>query len=189
MIIQSSDLILKGCKAEWMMASTSKDPNQLPPLPDGWTQHFSRREGRPYYFNKRTGAKTWDIRDIISNENLPSSGVTKDINELSVEELERLLEEKKKKEGEDVKSSKSKRKSTSCDDVNNPKRKKIVFDLPKSPKKNLLKNPIVTTQRLLINDNESSPKSRARKDDNDSSVDNSYSGICCGRLNVYEIVS
>ena len=155
------------------MASTSKESNHLPPLPDGWTQHFSRREGRPYYFNKRTGAKTWDIRDIISHENLPASSVSRDINELSVGELERLLEEKKKKEEEEVKSNKTKRKSTTNDDINSPKRKKIVFDLPKSPKKNLLKNPIVTTQRLLINTNESSPEARSRKVDNDSSVDKS----------------
>merc|ERR1712098_723906 len=62
------------------MASTSRD--RMPVLPRGWSRHASSScPGRFYFFNTETGAKTWDIRDIISGKDLPKEASTKDINE------------------------------------------------------------------------------------------------------------
>ena len=98
--------------------------------------------GRYYYFNTETGAKTWDIRDIISGKDLPMEASKKDINDLSVHELEKLLEEKKKRERFDNQSASSnKRKSSESidnkrkdqdSDVLNQKRKKIAIDIHKN---------------------------------------------------------
>ena len=98
--------------------------------------------GRYYYFNTETGAKTWDIRDIISGKDLPMEASNKDINDLSIHELEKLLEEKKKRERlEKQSASSNKRKSSESidnkrknqnSDVLNPKRKKIAIDIHKN---------------------------------------------------------
>ena len=36
-----------------------------PPLPPGWSCHLSKSTGMMYYFNRFTGAKTWDIGELI----------------------------------------------------------------------------------------------------------------------------
>ena len=122
-----------------MMASTSRD--KMPVLPRGWSRHASNScPGRFYFFNTETGAKTWDIRDIISGKDLPKEASTKDINELSIDELEKLLEEKKKRECMENQSTSKRKSLDSIDnkrknegsDILNPKRKKIAFDLQKN---------------------------------------------------------
>jgi len=124
-----------------MMASKSGE--KMPDLPRGWSRHVSNScPGRYYYFNTETGAKTWDIRDIISGKDLPMEASNKDINDLSIHELEKLLEEKKKRERlEKQSASSNKRKSSESidnkrknqnSDVLNPKRKKIAIDIHKN---------------------------------------------------------
>ena len=137
------------------MASTSKQ--KVPVLPRGWSQHESKSNpGRMYYFNEMTGARTWDIRDIVSRDSLPQTSVTSDINSLSVSQLEQLLEQRKKEEAE---TNLLKRK-TSINPSEPSKRAKIVFDPSKDIVKKIEKNPTVTSQRLLENRTRSSSRSK-----------------------------
>ena len=149
------------------MASTSTDKDHSADhLPHGWSRHESTKiPGKFYYFNELTGARTWDLRDVgprhdkPSTSNTPSRGTahsrgpsnmtvpSPDINSLSVEQLEQLIEKKKKQEAGRSFSKNSKRKSSDLNQEQ-PKRQKIVFDLPNNSNQ-IKKNPIVTSDRLL----------------------------------------
>ena len=128
---------------------TSRKP---PPLPRGWSQHESTKiPGKLYYFNKGTGVTTWDIRDIISSADLPVTGRQRDINSLSVEELETLLKLRKQ---EDASPSKQKRKLVrETNSVSNKKRKKIVLHFSKEetkPKEDALKTSQLALEKSPI---------------------------------------
>ena len=128
-----------------------------PPLPPGWSQHESNKcPGKVknlhfklltftdifkvYYFNKQTGATTWDIRDIVSKADLPSSGRQPDLSNISVEELERML--RRKKQEENLSPSKQKRK-LSEENNSNHKRKRIVLNFStEEDEKNKLKSKV-----------------------------------------------
>ena len=128
---------------------TSRKP---PPLPRGWSQHESTKiPGKLYYFNKGTGVTTWDIRDIISSADLPVTGRQRDINSLSVEELETLLRLRKQ---EDASPSKQKRKLVrETNSLSNKKRKKIVLHFSKEetkPKEDALKTSQLALEKSPI---------------------------------------
>ena len=40
-------------------------PVPKPSLPPGWSCHVSKSTGMNYYFNRFTGAKTWELSDIL----------------------------------------------------------------------------------------------------------------------------
>ena len=64
----SLNIFSENYDLRFMMASTSK-PAPRPVLPPGWSQHMSTRvPGQYYYFNRETGATTWDIREIVSGK-------------------------------------------------------------------------------------------------------------------------
>ena len=157
------------------MASTSKE-RKVPPLPPGWSQHESKSHpGVVYYWNKDTGARTWDLKDIVSSGDLPvtsAAGTAPDINTLSVEQLEKLLEVKKRQEAGGQSSSspsKSKRKSSENDCISHSKRKKIVFDLPKRDLQTLPK-PSIKNERLS---DSSEPRCKSKDQSSDKSTERS----------------
>ena len=48
--------------------------NSKPPLPPGWSCHVSNScPGRVYYFNKKTGDKTWNLEDLMSRPSMKKS--------------------------------------------------------------------------------------------------------------------
>ena len=70
-------------------------------LPKGWSKHpSSSHPGHFYYYNQITGAKTWDSEDLVSiNDNKALTverEIVTDVRCLGIEELEKLLAEKKK---------------------------------------------------------------------------------------------
>ena len=126
----------------------------LPPLPPDWSEHYSTSHpGHVYYYNSKTGAKTWDRDAILKtiSMNSDSKQMKKketDINSLDIEELERLLASKKNEKQELEKKSKGvkkdnlaviesdvkaeKRKNNSLEEPSLKKRPKIVFDMKKA---------------------------------------------------------
>ena len=75
-------------------------PNcRLPPLPPDWSEHpSSSHPGHVYYYNKYTGDKTWDREQLVAmggNKETVADRV-KVVSSLGIEELEKLLEEKKR---------------------------------------------------------------------------------------------
>ena len=40
--------------------SSDEQQQQLPPLPEGWSEHIDPGSGQPYYFNAADGTTTWD---------------------------------------------------------------------------------------------------------------------------------
>ena len=125
-----------------------------------------------YYFNKQTGATTWDLRDIVSSADLPSSGRQPDLGSLSVEELERMLRRKKQEEG--LSPSKQKRKLSEENSLNN-KRKRIVLNFSTKEDENKKLKSKVTSQSALVKDRCKSPVPTCKSADKskDKSVDKS----------------
>ena len=103
-----------------------------------------------YYFNDKTGATTWDIKDIVSSADLPSSGRQLDLGSLSVEELERML--RRKKQEEDLSPSKHKRKLDEKPNSNS-KRKRIVLNFSTEDEEKKKRNTQVTTQSQSVKEN------------------------------------
>ena len=126
-----------------------------------------------YYFNKQTGATTWDLRDIISSGDLPSSGRQPDLSSLSVEELERMLRRKKQEEG--LSPSKQKRKLNSEENSSNNKRKRIVLNFSAKEEKKQQPTSKVTSQSASVKDSCKSPVPTCKSADKskDKSVDKS----------------
>ena len=107
-----------------------------------------------YYFNEQTGANTWDIRDIVSSADLPSSGRQPDLSSLSVEELERMLQ--RKKQEEDLSQSNHKRKLDEKPNSNS-KRKRIVLKFSTEEEEKKKRNPQVTTKSPSVKENYNRP--------------------------------
>ena len=66
-------------------------------LPRDWSRHQSATNpGHEYYFNSRTGAKTWDIEQVLSYEKAKAK--KRPSSDYSISDLEKMLEEKKEEE-------------------------------------------------------------------------------------------
>ena len=62
-------------------------------LPVDWTEHQSKScPGHVYYFNSRTGAKTWNRQEVLG---LHKKDKTEDF---SISQLEKMLEQKREEE-------------------------------------------------------------------------------------------
>jgi len=130
--------------------------SNLPPLPPDWTEHESTSHpGHKYYYNIRTGDKTWDRRQVVKTMNpligkelkVPLSENITDLKRLEIKELENLLASKMKEKEELEKISKGektgglavkecglkaeKRKLNSLEPPSGKKRQKIVFNVTK----------------------------------------------------------
>ena len=69
-----------------------------PALPRDWSRHQSERQpGHVYYFNNKTGAKTWNIEDVLSHEK-DNKAKKRPSSDYSISDLEKMLEEKKEEE-------------------------------------------------------------------------------------------
>jgi len=110
----------------------------LPPLPPDWSEHeSSSHPGHFYYYNRRTGAKTWDRATLVEMGGT-SNNQEVDVRTLEIRQLEKLLAAKKKEQldkskdklKEDDGRKKEKRKTESVEPTFK-KRQKIVFDLKK----------------------------------------------------------
>ena len=67
-------------------------------LPRDWSRHQSASNpGHEYYFNNRTGAKTWDIEEVLSYEKAKQAK-KRPSSDYSISDLEKMLEEKKEEE-------------------------------------------------------------------------------------------
>ena len=126
-----------------------------------------------YYFNKQTGATTWDIRDIVSKADLPSSGKPPDLSNISVEELERML--RRKKQEENLSPSKQKRK-LSEENNSNHKRKRIVLNFStREDEKNKLKSKVNAQNAIEKNSCKSKvPTSKSADTSKDKNVEKSH---------------
>ena len=67
-----------------------------PSLPPGWTAHVSRSTGRNYFFNRYTGAATWELGDLLSCQT-GESGSSQHQPEPSIEQLQAVLREQQRK--------------------------------------------------------------------------------------------
>jgi len=68
----------------------SLPPTAAARLPPDWSAHISQSTGRPYYFNRQTGAKTWQLREVPGQEQQQAA-------EPSVEQLEQILRDKRRR--------------------------------------------------------------------------------------------
>ena len=66
-----------------------------PSLPPGWTAHVSRSTGRNYFFNRYTGAATWELEDLLSCQTGVSGSQHQP--EPSIEHLQAVLREQQRK--------------------------------------------------------------------------------------------
>ena len=67
-------------------------------LPGDWSRHpSSSNPGHVFYFNKRTGAKTWEIEEVLRFEE-SNKAKRRPSTDYSISELEKMLEEKRKEE-------------------------------------------------------------------------------------------
>ena len=68
-------------------------------LPVDWTRHQSKSNpGHVYYFNSRTGAKTWDRQQVFSYEENVRNKKEKKTADFTISQLEQMLEQKREEE-------------------------------------------------------------------------------------------